>query len=304
MMKKLTLLFVLALVLLSACGEDFTEMDVGLDGSWIAQNGAELYINGVGFTRTTADGDVQTGTLSAAGGSITFSRIGHTSETKQYTLNFPQLKIGDITYYYNSLSEPIDVAGWWNAYPGRGAALIFYPGKRVKDENQRETPTKEGDFTYYCSVKGRYTISNRNLPNSSRMVLNTTHYHVKEVFALVYNEDMPLDLQELFDLTVLAPPSTFEGLEDWWFTIEEVRSYFEAAADRTQDIVQKNDIYDLLRQFLRYYSMDGTYSYTVVFDPEIPYPYTDMSGVPNKLTITTQWRDVWRFLKWDEKSGM
>jgi hypothetical protein len=298
MLKKLTYT-VFALVLLAACGGDFTEMDVGsLDGSWIAQNGAELYINGMGYTRTAVNGDVQTGTLAAVDGYITFSRIGHSPETREYTLNFPQLKIGNITYYYNSLSEPIDIAGRWFAYSGLNAALIFYPGKRIRDENNKEIFTREGEFILYGYFRGKYTISNRNLPDSSILVLTTSHIHGKEIWSYMYAyEDVPLDIQELFDHSVLAIPSTFEGLEDWWFTLDEVRDFFEAAADRTTDIVKKDEVNARLEEFIGDYMVEGVYSYTVVYDPDIPnYEHIDMTGVPNKLTLV-QDGDVERFLK-------
>jgi hypothetical protein len=298
--KKL-IYMVLALVLLSACGDDFTEIDIGLNGSWIAQNGAELYINGMGYTSTDEDGVVETGTLAAAGGYITFSRIGYSSETKEYTLNFPQLKIGDITYYYNSPSEPIDLAGVWFAYPGRSPALIFFPGKRVKDENQRETPAIEGDFIWYGFIKGRYTISNHNLPDSSTLILATTHIHATELWSLVFaDESLPLDIQELFDHSALDIPSTIEGIRDWWFSIKGVKSFFSAAADKTTDLVLKGDINALSKEFISDYMMEDPYAYTAVFDPEIPYPYTDMTGVPNKLTLT-QGAAVTRFCKYEKE---
>jgi hypothetical protein len=303
MMKKLKYML-LALLLLSACGDDFAEMDIGLDGNWITQNGEELHINGMGFTRTAENGDIETGTIAAAGGYITFSCIGYSSETMEYVLDFPQLRIGDVTYYYNAPSEPTELVGVWYVYPGKSPALIFFPGKRVKDENKRETPAKEGEFIWYSFYKGKYTISNRNIPDSSLLVVHTTHIHVSNIWSLVYaDESVPLEIQELFDPSVLAIPSSYEGIREWWFTIAEVKKIFMAAADRTRDLVKKREVYALMEEFLDDYQFEGTYAYTVDFDPEAPFPGTDMTGVPNKLTLT-QGEYVTRFCKyekeWDE----
>jgi hypothetical protein len=298
MMKKLTLT-ILILVLLMACGDDSAEMDIGLDGSWIAQSGTTLLINGMGFTRTAANGDVETGTLAAAGGKITFSRIGHSPETKEYELRFPELQIGDIIYYYDSPSEPIDIVGNWVAYNYMSPALIFYPGKRVKDENKRETPAREGEFVWYGYFKGKYMISNRNLPNNSQLVLATTHIHVSNL-AEVVNDLSRLELQELFDRDLIKVPPTQEGIEDWWFSIEEIRNYFDAAADGTMDIILKTDIYAILERFLYEYVFEGTFAYSTVYDPDIPNDYALKDGkTPNRLTLT-QGNDVDRFFLWDE----
>jgi hypothetical protein len=292
MMKKLTLA-VLVLVLLFACGDDSAEMDIGLDGNWIAQSGTTLLINGVGFTRTSAKGDVETGTIAAAEGKITFSRIGHSSETYDYELNFPQLQIGEITYYYDSPSDPVDIEGTWINYRGMSPGLTFFTGKNVKDDNNRKTPAKEGEFIWFSWTKGKYTISNRNLPNNSQLVLSTTHIHVCNLAEEVAY--LELELQELFDLSLVKVPSTQEGIEDWWFSIDEIRNYCDAAADRTTDIVKKTDIYAFLEDFLDYYILEGTFSYMTEFDAEIPNDMADFTGVPNKLTMTDAQGAVDRF---------
>jgi hypothetical protein len=293
MMKKLTFsVLVLVLVLFAAACDDDT-MDIGLDGSWIAQSGTTLLINGMGYTRTTAKGDVETGTLATAGGYITFSRIGHSPETKEYRLEFPELQIGDIIYYYDSPSKPVDIVGTWVAYRGMSPSLIFFPGKPVKDENKRDTPAREGEFIWYGYFKGKYTISNRNLPNNSQLVLTTSHIHVSNL-AEEY-QGMPLELQEFFDQSIIKVPATQEGIEDWWFTIDEVRDFFDAAADRSGDIRKQAGIYEILESFLGWYIFEGTFSYTTELDWEIPNDMADMTGVPNKLTMTDDQGSVDRF---------
>jgi hypothetical protein len=303
-MKKLTLILtVLALVLLGACGGDSTEMDIGLDGNWIAQNGATLLINGMGYTLTTATGSVETGTLAAAGGKITFSRIGHSPETMDYKYKFPELQIGDIIYYYDSPSEPKNIVGTWVSYEGFSPALIFFQGKPVKDENKRDTPAREGEFIWYGYFKGKYMISNRNLPNNSRLVLTTSHIHGSNLAGLISSDDsLALELQELFDPSIVEIPRTQPGIEDWWFTIDEIRNYFDAAAERTTDIRLKTGIYALLERFLWYYIFEGTFAYTVEFETEVPNEFASKKpGVPNKLTMTDDQGDVDRFFLWDEE---
>jgi hypothetical protein len=298
MMKKLTFA-VLVLVLLGACDSDFTDMDIGLDGSWISQSGTTLLINGVGYTRTAANGDVETGTLAAAGGKITFSRIGHSPETHNYTFKFPELHIGEIHYYYDSPSKPVDIVGTWVAYRGMSPALIFFPGKPVKDENKRDTPAREGEFILYGWVKGKYTISNRNLPNNSQLVLITSHIHVSGLGELV-SDLSRLEIQELFDKDLIKVPESQEGIEDWWFSIDEVKDYFDAAADRTSNIEYKTYVYALLAYFLEEYVFEGTFAYSTVYDPDIPNDYAKKDGVtPNRLTLTDG-DEVDRFFLWDE----
>jgi hypothetical protein len=299
MMKQLTFT-VLVLVLLAGCAGDADEMDIGLDGSWIAQSGTTLLINGVGYTRTASNGTVETGTIAAAGGKVTFSRIGHSPETYNYTLDFPQLQIGDLIYYYDSPTDPIDIVGTWVAYRGMSPALIFYPGKPVKDENKRETRAIEGEFIWYGYFKGKYTISNKNLPNNSQLVLLTSYIHVSNLAGLV-SDLSRLEIQELFDKALIKVPETQEGIEDWWFSIDEIYNYFDAAADSTSDMEKKTDVYALLAEFLDDYTFEGTFSYSTVFDPDIPNDYADFSGVPNKLTLI-QGNEVDRFFLWDENA--
>jgi hypothetical protein len=116
MMKKL-ICIIPALVLFVTCVDDFIDIDSGLNGRWIALNGTRIELNGMSFTRTSAYGDVDTGTYFAAGGYMTFSRIGQTSETVEYTLKFPELTIDGITYYHDSPNEPVDILGTWIPYP-------------------------------------------------------------------------------------------------------------------------------------------------------------------------------------------
>jgi hypothetical protein len=317
MMKKLTCIIpVLALVLLVTCDSDFTEMDSGLNGRWITRNGSQMYLNGMSYIRTAAvntsdygyagSPDVDTGTFSAAGGYITFIRLGHPSETQEYTLDFPQLKIGDITYYYDSQSEPIDIVGTWYRTIVEGRALTFYPGKRVKDENKRETLAIEGDYVIHYEVKGKYTISNRNLPDNSFVVFAPTHIHVGEIWSF-FNAYLTAEETELFDLSLISSyPVTPEGILDWWFTFDEVIRFFEAAAERATNLEATENVNRYMMMFLSFRNLERVpYNYTVTFDPDITYEGIEMNG-PNKLSMIEnggyQRRLV--YVKWDGVTGL
>jgi hypothetical protein len=316
MMKKLTFIIpALALVLFSTCGRDIAEMDTGLNGRWITLNGSQIYLSGMSFTRTaavsnsdfgyTGSPDVDTGTFSAAGGYITFIRLGNPSETQAYTLNFPQLKIGDITYYHDSPSEPVDITGTWYRAILEGRALTFYPGKRVRDENKRETLAIEGDYVIHYETKGRYTISNRNLPDNSFVVFAPTHIHVGEIWAF-FNLNLTAEETELFDLSLIDYPVTEEGITDWWFTFDEVRRFFEAAAEKATDLEARENVNRNLMRFLSFRNLERVpYYYTVVFDPDITYEGIEMNG-PNKITMIENGGYQRRliYLKWDGVTGL
>jgi hypothetical protein len=186
-------------------------------------------------------------------------------------------------------------------------ALVFFPGKRVKDENKRDTPAREGDFIWFGYFKGRYMISNRNLPNSSILVLTTTHIHGSNLWSFVFAEGLPLDLQELFDFSAIEVPSTVKGITDWWFSLEEVRNFFDVAANRTTDIVKKGKIYEEMEAFLDDYKIEGVYSYFTSYDPaaRVEDGLVNVPGEPNRLVLlqggdedrfyrsAKEWEEIW-----------
>jgi hypothetical protein len=301
-MKKLTYLIpALALILFAACDSDYTEMDVGLDGRWIALNGMRMELNGMSFTRTSAYGDVDTGTYAATDGRITFSRIGSTPETLEYSLNFPELKIGGVTFYHDSPNEPVSLVGTWIPYPYQGPAVSFFPGKRVKDENKKETYDIEGEFITHLYAKGKYTISNRNLPGQSVLVSVPSHVHGTIIFSFI-NISMPINLLELFDQSILTPPETHEDVEQWFFTIGEVRKYFEEAASTATALDTQAQVFLYMGYFLSQFEA-AVEDYTIEDDAELLTTYEGVEKQNNKLTLRTAQGGIATYFRWDGVNG-
>jgi hypothetical protein len=307
MMKKLTYIIpVLALVFFSACDTDYTEIDTGLSGRWISSDGSVMYLNGMSFTRT-GSGGAATGTFAATDGHITFTRIGYSSEKFEYKLDFPVLVIGEITYYHDSPSEPPNVVGIWYLFRAQGPSLTFFPGKRVKDENQKETWVIEGAYVIHRHTKGKYTISDRNLPNNSVLVFEPTHIHGAELWTFI-NVGMPAEWLSFFDQTILTIPATEAAVENWWFTVDEIRRYFRVTAERATDQEIKDGIYGELRWFLYDYNLEMIpYTYSVEFDPDVATLYGIEKNAPNKISMTLQGFIVGgggrQYVKWDEVTG-
>jgi hypothetical protein len=305
MMKKLIFIIAVpALVMFAACDSDATEMDVSVNGEWLAMNGTRMEMNGLSYTRTSVDGEVNTGTYSAAGGFITFSRIGHTPETLEYTLEFPELRIGGTVYYHDSPNEPVNVEGRWLPYPSQGSAVTFSEGKRLKDENKKETFDIEGDFTVHYQTRGKYTLTNRNLPGQSFMVTVPTHIHGSIIFMFI-NLQMPISLLELFDASILTPPEAQNDVEEWWFTMDEVRSYFEEAAGKASALDVQASVFRYMRSFLSQ-NEASRYDYSVEHDRELFYLYSYWSVVENglnKLTLRTSQGGIYTYFKWDGETG-
>jgi hypothetical protein len=291
----------LALVL-TTCSNDYTIADTSLNGTWIALNGVQLKLDGMSYIKTPTLGYTETGTFAASNGSISFSRLGHTVDTQDYTLEFPKLLIGAVTYYHDSPSEPRKLEGRWYPYPYMGRAVTFGPAKRQKDENKKETLVYEGDFVLYMESKGTYTLSSRNLPGNDRLITTPTHIHGTEIYAFI-NIMMPIHLLSLFDQSILTPPEKYEDVEEWWFTREEARRYFEESADKATDLQTRNDIDYYMDYFLTTHE-ESYYDYSLEFDDEIVYRYHESAAADqdNRLTLSVRagvYSSTWTYYKWN-----
>ena len=268
--------FAAALVLVfTTC--DLPAADALLDGTWIAVSGARLEFTNGKFTRTQVTGSVDSGTYTASDGYITFNRSGYTPETLPYNLNGACLTVNTTEYYRNSLGIAEDIEGRWTPYPNYGTAVIFLRGKPQKG-NPRII---EGDYTEIMGTKGKYTISNRNLPGSNVLTTTPTHVHGSSISTFV-EEQLTVSLLELFDLTLLKTPGY--DIENWWFTLDEAKVFFENAAGKTKTLEDQSMIISALKYFFTTIEPQ-TYDYTIEEDNDLHYDYTTVASGKNKLTL-------------------
>jgi hypothetical protein len=268
------LIIVLAAFLFSC---DLPAADAQLDGTWIAVSGAQLeFLNGK-YTKTPVIGSVETGTFTISEGYITFNRAGFTPETLPYKLDSTCLTIGTTQYYRNSLGVPDEVEGRWTPFPEYGTALTFLKGKPQKEN----AGIIEGIFINSMGGKGIYTITNRNVPGSNKLTSVTTHIHGSKISNFV-EEQLRISILELFDTALLEPPP-YSG-EDWWFTVEETRKFFENAAGKAQNLEDQAVIILAMEFFFNSFA-DETYDYTLEEDPNLNYDYNNVATGKNKLTL-------------------
>ena len=281
-MYKKTLLNVISAAFAAALVFVFTTCDLPvadalLDGTWIAVSGARLEFTSGKFTRTQVTGSVDTGTYNAEDGYITFNRSGYTPETLPYSLNGVCLTVNTTDYYRNSLGIPEDIEGRWTPIPNYGTAVIFHKGKPQKG-NPRII---EGDYTEIMGTKGSYTISNRNLPGSNVLTTTPTHVHGSSISTFV-EEQLTVSLLELFDLSLIKTPGY--DVENWWFTLDEAKNFFENAAGKAKTLEDQTMIISALRYF--FVSLEPqTYDYTIEEDTELQYDYATVAQGKNKLTL-------------------
>jgi hypothetical protein len=265
-----------ALVLvLAAC--DLPAADALLDGTWIAVSGARLEFTNGKFTRTQVAGGVETGTYIAGEGYITFNRSGYTPETLPYNLNGACLTVDTTEYYRNSLGIPEEIEGRWTPYPEYGTAVIFGKGKPQKGNPK----IIEGDYIEIMGTKGTYTISNRNLPGSNILTTTPTHVHGSSISTFV-QEQLTVNLLELFDLTLIKTPGY--DIENWWFTLDEARIFFENAAGKAKTLEDQSLIISALRYFFVALETQ-VYDYAIEEDKDLYYDYITVAEGKNKLTL-------------------
>ncbi|MDR0486859.1 MAG: hypothetical protein LBG91_01295 [Treponema sp.] len=275
LLKAAAVLVLVLAAFLFSC--DLPAADAQLDGAWIAVSGAQLEFSSGKFTKTPVIGGVETGTFTISEGYITFNRAGFTPETLPYKLESTRLTVGATVYYRNSLGVPDEVEGRWTPYPDYGTALTFLEGKPQKGN----AGIIEGIFINSMGGKGIYTISNRNVPGSNKLTSVTTHIHGSSMANFV-EERLRISILELFDLALLEPPP-YSG-EDWWFTVQEARNFFENAAGRAPNLEDQAVIILAMEFFFDNFA-DQTYDYTLEEDINLNYDYNNVATGKNKLTL-------------------
>ena len=110
---------------------------------------------------------------------------------------------------------------------------------------------------------------------------------------------MPINLVSLFDQSNLVPPETQEGVEEWWYTIDEAKRYFEEAAGRADDLDTRVYIYYYSAIFFADEGDISYYNCMLEYDPDYEYRFPGMvpeatSEDPypiNKLTLQTPYTE-------------
>jgi hypothetical protein len=256
---------------------DLPVADALLNGTWIAVSGAQLEFTNGKFTRTQVTGIVEIGTYTASEGYITFNRSGYTPETLPYNLNGICLTVNTTEYYRNSLGIAEDIEGRWTPFPNYGTAVIFHHGKPQKGNPK----IIEGEYTEIMGTKGTYTISNKNLPGSNVLTTTPTHVHGSSISTFV-EEQLRVSLLELFDLELLKAPGY--DTENWWFTLDEAKVFFENAAGKTKTLEDQSLIISALKYFFTTIEPQA-YDYSIEEDKDLHYDYTTVAQGKNKLTL-------------------
>jgi hypothetical protein len=260
---------------ITAC--DMPTADLQPDGAWVAVSGAQYEFSSGRFIRTTVMGNIEEGTCTTDGEYITFNRSGYTSETLPYSLNKTCLTVNLTEYYRNSFGIPEDISGTWTPYPDYGTAVILHKGKPQKGNPK----IIEGEYINIMNSKGKYTISNRNMPGSSVLTSRPTHVHGSNISNFVENY-LTVNILELFDLSLIQTP--YYDIEEWWFTLDEARNFFESAAGRAQTLEDQARITSALKA---YFSMQDTivYDYSIEEDDDLKNDYVTVAEGKNKLTL-------------------
>jgi len=259
------LLVVLLLPLISGC--DLETADSTLHGRWLTYGNGSLEFTSARYTLTLPDGEVQRGTYQTDNDNISFHRTGYTSETLPYSLNFPKLVVGKITYFHDSPSMPHDLSGIWFGFRAihstqEWATMTLYPAKSKRDNKW----VQEGMFEFQNNARGEYTLNRRNLPDSGVFVLTTTQIHGSLLWYLL-RISMPNFLFDLFDWDELKVP---QKPELWWFTMEEAKKfYFDAVQKANGDLF-------LERQILARMNRDLLSMFSVYVNN---YTLTDLDGI-------------------------
>jgi len=245
-------------------GCDLPEANGELHGKWVAHGGLSLEFTTGRFTRITTGGEIEKGTYVTDGSNITFHRQGYSPETMQYSLNFPRLIVGGVTYYHDSPRMPDNMEGTWygffslhsNLWPV--AAILMGPMTPQKGNPW----VMEGEYQITGSSRGEYTISARNMPNTGTYVMTSTHTFGGNLHVFIRNR-LPVHLMELFDWEALE--KSINDTEHWWFTPDEARKFFTDAAQRAGgDLAIEQQIMNAMYSFMSGVGGTSVYDYSLV----------------------------------------
>jgi hypothetical protein len=280
MKRRLILILLIAAFLPLSCEDSIADMR--LDGQWIAVGGIRLELKGGSYvkiqeSRIENAAMRETGTFTADGKYITFNRVGFSPDTFEYKLEYPKLTIDVNEYWHDSPGAPIKLEGRWTPYPAYGSAVIFDEALPKKGN----PGVYEGDYMVYMIEKGKYTISNRNLPGNSVLISTPSHVHGSRISAFV-EESLQANVIELFDLSYFTIPNNNDS---WWFTMDEVRRLFEIAAKKATKFEDESYIISAMEYFFEDHR-ELIYDYTVEFDDDIVHDYEVIEAEKdNKLTL-------------------
>ena len=250
-----------AFLLLPVTGCDLETAGSDLHGKWIAYGGISLEFTTGRFIKTLSGGVVQRGTYTTDGSNISFYTTGQTTETLPYTLTFPELVVGAVTYYHDSPAIPHNLTGFWHGFRGEHSTQHWYslklsPAKPSRDDQW----VYEGAFEFHFLYRGEYKLNRRNFPDAGSMLMISKQIHGRHLkYSIGYA--MPPYLLQYFDWEALNTP---EHTDEWWYTYDDASKFYLDAAQRVG-----GDLF-LERQILAYMNrdLDGiadieTYSYTV-----------------------------------------
>ena len=121
----LGVVLLIASLLAVSCSLTADTADSRFDGAWVAMSGVRLEFNRGRFTRTSVAGAEEIGTFAIDDNDVTFYQKGFSPETHPYSLNFPELTIGPVTYYRDMDTMPDELEGRWTMYIDSGIQDIM-----------------------------------------------------------------------------------------------------------------------------------------------------------------------------------
>ena len=278
-------------LLLPGC--ELENADSEIHGRWISFDGLSFEFTTGRYIRRMTNGELQRGTYVTNEGNLTLHRTGFSSETIPYSLEFPVLVIGEIKYYHDSSRVADDISGTWFGYYSLNSSSWAVSSLWFGELSpQRDNPkVLEGRYVIPGMVKGEYTVSSNNLPNTGIMTMRDTHVSGGALSSFIQARLLP-QYTNLFDQEALKPPGTSE----WWFTSEEASKLFADAARKALEagdaaLAQRIQITKIY--FIGMYIEDTTnYEYTLT---KANGPVYDFDGylIPGGDTILTLISENW-----------